>query len=145
MTRPIGNTLGKILLWRTRGREYLELFRAWVVPVSGVAGVSKYLGLQSRWALVAGIALPVLIEVASMFFGWLDVRSGAGRAHQAQLNTLDPYKDETLRLFRQIAEDLERISTPVITMQPVSMTQEEWDERLAAMKRGEVPQTDGRD
>ena len=103
MTRPIGNALGRLLLWRTRGREYLELLRAWIVPVSGVAGVSKYLGLQSRWALVAGIGLPVLIEVMSMVFGWFDVRSGAGRAHQAQLNTLDPYKDETLRLLRKIA------------------------------------------
>ena len=103
MTRPLGNALGRLLLWRTRGREYLELLRAWIVPVSGVAGVSKYLGIQSRWALVAGIGLPVLIEVASMVLGWLDVRSGAGRAHQAQLNTLDPWKSETLRLLRKIA------------------------------------------
>lgn len=103
MTRPIGNTLGRILLWRTRGREYLELLRAWVVPVMGTAGVSKYLGLQSRWAIVVGIAIPVGLEALAMVFGWLDVRSGAGRAHQAQLNTLDPYKDETIRLLRKIA------------------------------------------
>ena len=104
MTRPIGNALGRLLLWRTRGREYLDLLRAWVVPVMGTAGVSKYLGLQSRWAIVAGITIPIGMELLAMGLGWLDVRSGAGRAHQAQLNTLDPWKSETLRLLHKLAD-----------------------------------------
>lgn len=91
-----GPWFGRFLFYRTRGREYLELFRGWVVPVSALAATIKYLGFTGKTAfVVAGLAV-VVIELTGVVMGWLDVHSGAARTQYTHANALDPFKERVM-------------------------------------------------
>lgn len=91
-----GPWFGQFLFYRTRGREYLELFRGWVVPVSALAATIKYLGFTGRTAFVVAGLVVCAIEAAGVVMGWLDVRSGAARSQYTHANAIDPFKERVL-------------------------------------------------
>ena len=102
----LGARAGKIAYWRMKGSRATDVVRAWTLPIASVAIGGKFLGLQSRWAVVGAVVLAVLVELAAVVIGWLEHHSGATAAEYDLAKLTDGYKVESLALLREIRDRL---------------------------------------
>ena len=115
--------LGEWQYLRGKSGFFIDTLRAWVFPGSAAGAFAKYLGVQSRWALVIAAVLPIVVETLGFLLGkFLWTHGGTEREYEMALLT-DPYKvkqieyqdvalerlraiqhanEEALRLFREI-------------------------------------------
>ena len=103
---PFATVLGHIQFYRGKGAPWIEVFRPWIVPMVFSGAGAKYLGLQTRWAVLLAVALPVLTEVLAVLLGRWEHRVGATEAHYRLASEVDPYKAESLALLREIRDRL---------------------------------------
>ena len=90
---------------RGKSAVYIEAVRSWVTPAAAAGGLAKYLGLQSRWAIIVAIAVPLLVEVAGYMLGrFLYDHGGVEKEYQLALDR-DPFKRESLRLATETATE----------------------------------------
>ena len=76
------------------------------MPVAAAAASGKFLGLQTRWAIVGAIAIAVIVEVAAVLLGRWQRLAGAIDAEYELAKVTDPYKVESLALLREIRDAL---------------------------------------
>lgn len=95
-----GQYVGRLFYFRHKGDAWLNVFRAWLLPVMGSAGITAYLGWPAWVAVVFWVGFALAAEVAAVAIGWWEHRSGATEAHYGLAAQTDPYKSESLRLLR---------------------------------------------
>lgn len=96
--------LGRIQFYRGKGQQWVEMVRGWVVPAVLSGGFTKYIGVQSRWAVAAALLLPVVVETVGVLLGrWL-YRRGGVEADYDLARAADPYKRESLALLAEIRD-----------------------------------------
>lgn len=101
-----GTRAGRAWYWRMKGSRATDVVRAWALPVASVAIGGKFLGMQSRWAVLAAIGLAVVVELSAVLIGWWEHRSGATAAEYDLAKLTDSYKLESLALLREIRDAL---------------------------------------
>lgn len=104
-----GDRLGRIWYWRGKGEVWIGVFRQWLLPVMGSAGVTHYLGVPAWAAVGAWIVVALLAETAAVVLGWFEHRSGATAANYRIAAETDPYKVEHLALEREILAALRQL------------------------------------
>lgn len=100
--------LGRLGHVRNKSLLYVEAVRGWVMPVAASAAAAKYLGLPSRWAILAALLVPVAVELAGVLFGrWLYNAGGVEADFEMSLKA-DPYKRGHLRVATETLEEMRR-------------------------------------
>lgn len=110
MTQTLGERistgLGSYAFLRGKGAWYIDVARGWIAPAGVAGGLTKYLGADAFWSLFVATIIPVGIEVAGYLLGrFLFARGGIARDYELALSR-DPYRQESLALFRRINEDV---------------------------------------
>lgn len=108
--------LGQFFFLRAKGQWWTEVIRGWVAPAGIAGGFTKYLGADNWLSVAVAATLPVAVEAVGYFLGlYLYQRGGVERDYQLAL-AKDPYRSESLDLFRQIAADLADLSKRAPTL-----------------------------
>lgn len=105
MTRP-AQWLGEFFFLRGKGQFYVEVIRGWIAPAAVGGGFVKYLGADTWWSLAVAALLPVVVEGGGFLLGRYLYRHGGVEVDYALALAKDPYRNESLTLFRRIAADL---------------------------------------
>lgn len=112
----ISSGLGTYAFLRGKGAWYIDVARGWIAPAGVAGGLTKYLGADTTWSLAVAVAIPVGIEVGGFLLGrFLYAHGGIFRDYELALSR-DPYRSESLELFRRIAADLQEIKRQLVTL-----------------------------
>jgi len=101
-----GDRVGRLWYYRHKGDAWVAVFRQWLLPVMGSAGVTAYLGVAPWASVMVWIAVAVVAEVAAVALGWYEHASGATAANYRLAKETDVYKIESLALLRDIRDHL---------------------------------------
>ena len=102
--------LGRVYGYRNRGDQWTAVVRAWVMPVMTGAGVTKYLGVQTRWAVLAWVGLALLVEGCAILIGRWSYRSGATEADHQLLLDADPFRRLSVERATEIRDELRALN-----------------------------------
>ena len=84
----------------------MDTARGWITPAGVAGGLTKYLGADVWWSVVVAIIVPFVIEVAGFLIGSFLYRRGGIAQDYSMALSKDPYRQESLELFRRISLDL---------------------------------------
>lgn len=103
--------LGRLYAYRNRGDQWVSVARQWIMPVMTGAGVSKYLGLDAQWAVLAWVGIALVCEVISITIGrWAQV-SGATKADHQLLLDVDPFRRQSIDRLVEIRDELRSLNS----------------------------------
>ena len=98
--------LGEVFFLRGKGQFYVEVVRGWIAPAAVGGGFVKYLGADNWWSIAVAFSLPFVVEGGGYLLGrFLYMRGGVTTDYALAL-AKDPYRSESLELFRRISQDL---------------------------------------
>lgn len=98
-------TLGRWQYLRGKSLFFIEALRSWVTPGAAAGAFAKYLGVSSKWSILVAIALPTVIEIGGFLLGRYLYERGGVEAEYELAMLKDPYRRESLELFRAIRKD----------------------------------------
>ena len=104
-----GARTGRVWYFRHKGARFTDALRQWTVPIAGIAAGGKFLGLQSRWALVVALVIPIIVEGVAVVIGWWEHRSGATETEYRMALETDPFRSTSLHLYGEILKELSEI------------------------------------
>lgn len=102
----VARALGTFYFLRGRGTWFVELVRGWLAPAGVAGGLTKYLGADTAWSLAVAAGIPIVVECLGYLLGRFLYQRGGIEQDYLMALTKDPYRQESLDLFRQISQDL---------------------------------------
>ena len=100
--------LGRLYAYRNRGDQWMSVARQWIMPVMTGAGVTKYLGVQTKWSLLMWLGIAIACEVCSTTIGRWAQTSGATQADHQLLLDVDPFRRQSIDLLTEIRDELRK-------------------------------------
>ena len=97
-----GAVAGRVQFYRSKGAVWIESFRPWILPMLGGAGLGKYLGLSTEWAVGLGLLLPVVFEGVTLAVGWFDWRKGVAESYTHTSASVNPYIVRQVELLEEL-------------------------------------------
>ena len=102
----IARALGTFYFLRGRGTWFVELVRGWLAPAGVAGGLTKYLGAETSWSLAVAVTIPFVVEGLGYLLGRFLYKRGGIEQDYSMALSKDPYRQESLELFRRISQDL---------------------------------------
>ena len=107
---------GQFQYFKGKSSIYTEAFRSWITPASAAGALAKYLGLQSRWAIVVAIIVPLVVETLGYFLGrFLYNHGGVEKEYQLAADR-DVFKRESLRLAAETAKETRQTRIALVAL-----------------------------